>query len=161
MRARAKRMRPYAVSPTQASSVVRVRAGKRSNSSQGKQLPLGVGYTPCDDRCLVTRFPHHGMRGSEKIAVTMYAAGRIATTALAESPHGWTGQVCHSRRCCARGKWTLWYTRSQAIRGTEEEKCYLRHMTLPTRLSLLWEPDGSLYSRSNCPGWFHARPGPG
>jgi hypothetical protein len=99
MRARAKRMRPYAVSPTQASSVVRVRAGKRSNSSQGKQLPLGVGYTPCDDRCLVTRFPHHGMRGSEKIAVTMSAAGRIATTALAESPHGWTGQLCHSRRC--------------------------------------------------------------
>src|SRR5215831_14671695 len=94
MRARAKRMRPYAMSPTQASPVVRVRAGERSNSSQDRQLPWGVGYIPCDDRCLVTHFPHHGMRGSEKIAVTI------------------------------------------AIRGTEEKKCYLRHMTLPTTLSL-------------------------
>src|SRR5262249_12557945 len=119
MRARAKRMRPYAMSPTQASPVVRVRAGERSNSNQDRQLPLGVGYIPCDDRCLVTRFPHHGMRGSEKIAVTI------------------------------------------AIRGTEEEKCYLRHMTLPTTLSLLREPDSSLYSRENCPGCVHARPDPG
>src|SRR5437660_11434846 len=62
--------------------------------------------------------------------------------------------LCHIQRCCAGGQWTRWHSRLQGIRGTEEEKCYLRRIPkqIPENLSrkgcapIIGQPRGVTWS---------------
>jgi len=60
------------------------------------------------------------LRGTEQVqesSLPCMLRGKLPQRLWQKALTDENGQLCHDQRCCARGRWTRWHTRSQAIRG--------------------------------------------